>query len=217
MKRFGLIGAGGFGREVMPLVLRQLRRGTRDQEAEAYFVVEDDAGARVINGIKVVTLAEFKTMSGQKLFNVAIADSSVRERIALSCESAGMTPFSVHAEASDDLSHNEVGVGAIFCMFTMTTANARIGRYFHCNIYSYVAHDCVIGDFVTFAPGVRCNGNVYIGDHAYVGTSAVIKPGSVGKPLSIGRGAVIGMGAVVTRDVPPNTTVIGNPAEPLVK
>jgi hypothetical protein len=34
----------------------------------------------------------------------------------------------------------------------MVTASAKIGAHFQCNIYSYVAHDCVIGDFVTFAP-----------------------------------------------------------------
>lgn len=41
------------------------------------------------------------------------------------------------------------------------------GRHFHANLYSYVEHDCVIGDFVTFAPGVKCNGNVVVEDYAY--------------------------------------------------
>ena len=78
--------------------------------------------------------------------------------------------------------------------------------------YSYVEHDCVIGDFVTFAPGVQCNGNVTIEDHVYVGAGAMIKQGKPGKPLVVGRGAVVGMGAVVTRDVPAGATVVGNPA-----
>ena len=97
------------------------------------------------------------------------------------------------------------------------TSNIRIGRYFHANIYSYVAHDCIIGDYVTFAPGVHCNGNIVIEDHAYIGTGAIIKQGNPGRPLVIGHHAVVGMGAVVTRDVPPQTTVIGNPARPMQK
>ena len=85
------------------------------------------------------------------------------------------------------------------------------------NIYAYIAHDCVIGDYVTFAPNVHCNGNVHVHDHAYIGTGAIIKQGTTSKPLVIGEGAVVGMGAVVTKDVPPFTTVIGNPAKPYIK
>lgn len=70
---------------------------------------------------------------------------------------------------------------------------------------------------MTFAPGVKCNGNVVIEDHAYIGAGAVIKQGKPGEPLVIGRGAVVGMGAVVTKSVPPGVTVVGNPARPLVK
>ena len=106
---------------------------------------------------------------------------------------------------------------AILSPFVTLTSNIRIGRNFHANIYSYVAHDCVIGDFVTFAPGVMCNGNIVIEDHAYIGTGAVIKQGVPDKPLVIGRGAVVGMGAVVTKSVPAGEVVVGNPAKPLQK
>ena len=99
--------------------------------------------------------------------------------------------------------------------FTIVSPNASIGRYFHCNYHSYVAHDCVIGDFVTFAPAVRCNGGVVIEDHAYIGTGAVIKQATPGRPVVIGRGAIVGMGAVVTKSVPAGVTVVGNPARPL--
>src|SRR3546814_1294848 len=97
------------------------------------------------------------------------------------------------------------------------SSDLKIGLGFHANIYSYVAHDSVIGDYVTFAPGVMCNGNVMIEDHAYLGTGAIIRQGEPGRPLVIGRGAVVGMGAVVTKNVAPGATVVGNPARPLEK
>ena len=109
----------------------------------------------------------------------------------------------------------EIGDGGILCANSILTSNIRIGKHFHANIYSYVAHDCVVGDYVTFAPRVSCNGRVVIEDDVYVGTSAILRQGSHAKPLTIGKGAIIGMGAVVTKDVAAGTTVIGNPARPM--
>lgn len=149
------------------------------------------------------------------VFNIAIADSKERERLANICISKGAKPMSLTSPHSIIYDRNEIGPGAILCAHTMITSNATIGKFFHLNIYSYVAHDCIIGDHVTFAPNVHCNGNVHIHNHAYIGTNAVIKHGSLSKPLIIGQGAIVGMGAIVTKDVAPFTTVVGNPAKPL--
>ena len=105
-----------------------------------------------------------------------------------------------------------ISEGAILCPFVTITSNAIIGVSFHAHIYSYVAHDCLIGDFVTFAPAVKCNGNVEIGDNVYVGTGVIIKQGKHGKPLKIGKNVVIEAGAYVTKDIPEGQTVFGNPA-----
>jgi sugar O-acyltransferase (sialic acid O-acetyltransferase NeuD family) len=163
----------------------------------------------------VLALEAFLAGEGERRFNIAIADHAVRRRIAERLQAAGAVPFAVVAPHSVQLDGNEVGEGAILCAFTTVTSNARIGRFFHANIYSYVAHDCVIGDFVTFAPGVMCNGRVRIGDGAYIGTGAILREGSDARPMVIGEGAVVGMGAVVTKSVPPFTTVVGNPAAPM--
>lgn len=215
MKYYGLIGAGGFGREVMPLLRAQVANELADGTAELRFVVEGTPDTPVVNNIPVVSIEAFRAFAGHKYFNIAIADSYAREQIAATLEAAGARPISIHAANSVCLDSNDIAKGAIFCSFSMTTSNARIGRFFHANIYSYVAHDCEIGDFVTFAPGVKCNGNVRIEDHAYIGTGAVIREGRGGRKTTIGRGAVVGMGAVVLKDVPPGTTVIGNPARPM--
>jgi sugar O-acyltransferase (sialic acid O-acetyltransferase NeuD family) len=217
---YGLIGAGGFGRETMSLLRQQLAHKLAAGEAELVFVVENsfleanNAPAEV-NGIPIISLDAFIGFSGKRFFNVAIADSAVRERIATACLLKGAEPISICAENSLSLHGNKIGAGAIFFPFTIVTANSRIGRFFHANIYAYVTHDCLIGDFVTFAPQASAHGNVSIEDHVYVGAGALIKQGSQAKPLVIGRGAVIGMGAVVTRDVAPGTTVIGVPARPM--
>ncbi len=139
---------------------------------------------------------------------IAVGDGAKRRALATRCRRFAtlFAPTSVIGRGVN------IGEGSIFCDYAIVTACAKIGRHFHCNVGSAVAHDCVIGDFVTFAGGVSCNGNVQIGDGAYIGAEAVLMNGRPGKPLVIGEGAVVGIGAVVVRSVPAYATVFGNPA-----
>jgi sugar O-acyltransferase (sialic acid O-acetyltransferase NeuD family) len=205
----GIYGASGFGREVAPLV--------KQAHAGATIVFLDDAPkAKALNGLPVWTFDRFLgEPAAERSAAIAIADSHVRQKLDQRCRDAGVAPLAVRHPSVVELDDVVIGDGAVLCSFVTLTSNILIGRSFHANIYSYVAHDCRIGDFVTFAPGVMCNGNVHIGDHAYIGTGAVIRQGSPDKPLTIGAGAVVGMGAVVIKDVPPGITVVGNPARPL--
>lgn len=217
MKRYAVFGASGYGREVLPLVRHQLQVELTVGQADLVFV-DDQPSAPVINGQRVLTYAQWLAEpASSRHMNVAIANSQVRQKLVERCAADSVQFFEARAVNVVELDDVQLGQGAVLCPFVTLTSNVRIGQHFHGNIYSYVAHDCVIGDYVTFAPGVMCNGNVHIQDHAYIGTGAVIKQGMPGVPLVIGHGAVVGMGAVVTKSVPPGVTVVGNPAKPLIK
>lgn len=210
-KIIGIYGAGGFGREVLPLVREQYF------EHQICFIVDGQEEAE-LNGCSVYTYQNFLDLPNlEKSVIFAIGNSKARESLELKCKQDNLSIASVKASNSIILDSVEVGEGAILCHFTQLTSNIKIGKQFHANIYSYVAHDCVIGDYVTFAPNVHCNGNVHIEDHAYIGTGVVIKQGTPTEPIIIGKGAVVGMGAVVTKSVEAGVTVIGSPARPLVK
>ncbi|ENK3380153.1 NeuD/PglB/VioB family sugar acetyltransferase [Escherichia albertii] len=208
----GIYGAGGFGREVLPVIRQQF-----GIKSDLVYIV-DNIKERLINGTKVVTFEEFCSIKNvEKFYTIAIADSKVRMEIDKKCIGEGITPISVFSQNSIIMDDVLIGDGAILSPFTCITSNVRIGKSFHANLFSYIAHDCIIGDYVTLAPGVKCNGNVIIEDHAYVGTGAIIRPGTKTKPLIIGSHSVIGMGAVVTKSVPSGKTVFGNPAKILGK
>jgi UDP-2-acetamido-3-amino-2,3-dideoxy-glucuronate N-acetyltransferase len=123
--------------------------------------------------------------------------------------------------------------------FAHILPSARIGR--DCNVcdHVFIENDVVVGDRVTIKCGVQLWDGITLEDDVFVGPNAtftndgmprsrqhqpqvlrtVIRRGaSIGANatilpgLTIGERAMIGAGAVVTRDVPPDTIVTGNPA-----
>jgi sugar O-acyltransferase (sialic acid O-acetyltransferase NeuD family) len=209
----GIFGAAGFGREVAPLVRAQIA----EEEPDAQMVFVEKVAGEPVNGIEVISDADFLGADRSRGFVVAIAEAALRRRLYDLAESSGATPFGVRAASAEVLDAVTLGPGAILCGHSTITSNTRVGRGFHLNIHSYLAHDCTIGDFVTFGPNVVCAGNVIVEDDAYIGAGALVRQGTADSPIIVGAGATVGMGAVVTRSVPPGTVVIGNPAKPFEK
>lgn len=195
----------------MPLARQQLQID-KTQSCDLVFV-DDHAAVGTLNGHEVLTYENWLARPAtSRHICLAVGNSAVREKLATRCTDDSVEFFEVRASNVVVMDDVVIGPGAVLNPFVTLLSNVRIGTQFQCNIYSYVAHDCVIGNFVTFAPGVKCNGNVIVEDHAYIGTGAILRQGKPGEPLIIGRGAVVGMGAVVTKNVSPGTTVVGNPA-----
>ena len=209
---YGIYGASGFGKEVMPLSRYALK------ENEVCYFIDDAQEIEMLNGYKVLTLKQFLEIESDEYHvSIAIANSQIREVLTLKCLENGIKILDIRADNIIVLDEVNIEKGAILSPFVTLTSNITIGQSFHANIYSYVAHDCIIGDYVTFAPAVKCNGNIVVEDHVYIGTGAIIKQGKPNRPLVIGKGAIIGAGAVVTKTVPAGMTVFGNPAIELTK
>lgn len=68
-----------------------------------------------------------------------------------------------------------------------------------------LSHD---GALRLIEPGMDRAGTVVIGNNVFVGVNAIIL-----RNVTIGDNSVVGAGAVVTKDVPPASVVIGNPAK----
>lgn len=213
---YAVFGASGFGREVMPLLRQQLL--AKGMQPSDLVFVDDAAQPAVVNGHRAMTYAQWLAEpADQRFITIAIANSAVRQKLVERCQADGVQFVEVRAGNVVQLDECELDKGAVLCPLVILSSNVKIGKHFHANMQSYVAHDCVVGDYVTLAPSAMCNGNVVLEDHVYIGAGALLKQGKPGKPLIIGKGAVVGMGAVVTKNVPPGVTVIGNPAKVMLK
>lgn len=202
-----IIGASGFAREVTEYL-----REINNLKIKGYFDINDEEYNKYAYEAPFLGNELNYDFSLSDNVIIAIADYKIREKIYYDLKEKGVSFPKIIQKNAFVSKNSKIDEGAIICPFVTVTSNAIIGKNFHANIYSYIAHDCLIGDNVTFAPSVKCNGNVVIEDNVYIGTGAIIFQGKNYKPLTIGKGAVIAAGSVVTKNVPAGMIVFGNPA-----
>jgi len=214
---YGIYGIGGFAREILPLIREEIKN---KENIKLYFIVDDEyiTDEKILNGIEIISFNNFIEINNvQKFLTVGFSNSKRRIEVFEYCEKNNIKLLDVKASNVVIMDNVSISEGSTLCPFVTVTSDVKIGKGFQANIYSYVAHDCVIGDFVTFAPAVKCNGNVHIDDNVYIGAGVIIHPGKSNKPLKIGKGAVVAAGSVVTKNVPEGMTIFGNPAIELTK
>lgn len=109
-------------------------------------------------------------------------------------------PFHVWIESNVEIgSFTEINRGS--------WRNTVIGEGTKIDSHVKIAHNVQIGRNCLIVAGTVIGGSCTIADNCFVGINAGIR-----QRLTIGENSFIGMGAVVVKDVPANTTVMGNPA-----
>ena len=194
--RKGIIGAGGFGKEIY-WSLNPVER------INTVFFVDDEYWDNTDN--KILPLSLFESDKYEVV--IAIADSYHRERIVNNLPKTTKFFTHIHPSAQIHGEDVEIGDGSIVCAGSIITTNVKIGKHAHINLITTIGHDCVIGDYFTTAPGVQISGNEIIGDRVYFGTRSCVK-----QKLKICNDVVIGMNAGVVKDIVEPGTYVGTPA-----
>lgn len=117
-------------------------------------------------------------------------------------------PNLVHPNVVWERDSATIGEGNIICAGCVLTTDVAIGDGNYVNLTCTVGHEVIIGDYCVINPGANISGRVRICDACLIGTGATILQG-----ITIGKNACVGAGAVVTKDVPPDATVVGVPAK----
>lgn len=140
---------------------------------------------------------------------MAIGGARGRDRLQIAqwFREAGLTLATLVHPTAAVAATARLGEGCQVLAHAAVAADAVLGDACIVNNHANVDHECVLGDGVHLAPASVLCGCVTLDDNAMVGANAVVLP-----RLRVGRNAVVGAGAVVTRDVPDDSVVVGNPA-----
>jgi sugar O-acyltransferase (sialic acid O-acetyltransferase NeuD family) len=200
--RLIIVGAGGFGREVLQYV--------RDRGERTVIGFVDDREASVHAQPDLppwLGSLETHTIDREAQYVIGIGKPSVRAAIATRLEAAGATFASVVHPTAYVPPTASLGAGCVIAPGAHVGPYATLGAHAVLNVLSSIGHDATIGRATVFSPYAVINGAAVLGDAVLLGTHATVLAG-----VRVGSGAQVSAGAVVYRDVEPYALAQGDPA-----
>lgn len=210
MQRLVIIGAGGHAREVLDVVdaINQNAPPATGFEMLGYIVEGPYATpGEQVQGFPVLGDFEWLVSGARDVHAVcAVGAPELRRRLVSKAQALGVRFATLVHPQAVRTRWITMGQGVVIAAGCVLTNQIRIGDHVHINVGCTIAHDSVLEDFATLAPGVHSAGTVMFGVGCNVGVGASITP-----RRRIGAWSIVGAGTVVTDDAPANSTVIGAP------
>ncbi len=213
-RRIVVIGAGGFGREIVELIEAINESSTAPEWEVLGFLDDGHPDRRVLEAYGMDHLGPVEGLDDLDTdveYVIGVGAPRVRRAIDERARASGRpSPVLVHPNAWIGRRAVSLGPGTIVCSHVSITNHVTLGRHVHVNLSCTIGHDAVLEDYVTLSPLVAVSGNVHAEPQVLVGTGASLNPG-----VRLGRESTVGAGAAVVTDVPEATTVVGIPARPI--
>ena len=195
-----ILGSGGFAHELSDYMKDLYKSATTARfglrsDSEIFFV--DDNNPDVLS-VKQY-LNKMRSLSGEYCSIMGSGHCNVKKKM----QEEIIEPILsfIHPRS---IKLGSTGVGTVMAPGSVLAPRAVLGKHVLLNYNATVGHDSRVGDYSVIAPSASVGGNCTLGEGVYVGSNACIR-----EKITIGDGVTIGMGAIVTKDIPPNVTIIG--------
>jgi len=206
MKNLYLLGAGGFGREVLAMLFgMQVKYGQQWNIMGFLDDTKDPLKDKACDA-KVIGTIEDYFPKNDDVLALCVSDPKGKEKIVNL-----LKPRNVIFE---NIVHPKTYIGKYCTIGEGTIIMPNFGMTVNCTIGNFVTlqacclgHDVNIGDFTTMSALANILGRVNIGKRVFIGANAVLAPS-----VHIEDDAFVGAGSVVLKKVKQGEKVFGNPA-----
>lgn len=180
--RIFIVGAGGFGREV----LQWLRDASPAVLPRVAGFLSADPGRLDRHACDLPIIADpdrFEPGDGDGLL-LAIGIPQVRRRVAESLRARGGVFLTLVHPTAVVAATATIGPGSIVCPYAVVSDAVRVGECVLVNYHASLGHDASAGDYAVLSPyaavggGARIDADVFLGMHASVGPGRRIGPRS---------------------------------------
>jgi len=208
MKKLLIIGAGGFGREVLEYARDIAQAGHAEWEIGGFLDDNLSALDNYSYEYKVTGTIKDHKVSNQNVYICAIGDPKTKLAIGRRFMEEGAHFINIiHPDAYAGRTC-KMGTNVILCPGSKVTTDVVLGNFVAVDVNSICSHDSKVGDGCTISHFCDLTGFSVLGEGVFLGSHAVICPG-----VCVGDYARIGAGAVVFKDIDAGELAYGIPAK----
>ena len=206
--RLVIVGAGGFGREV----LAYARDAERDHLTGTPFTevsfLDDRADALDAFPVeaKVIGTIDEGPLGPDDRVIVAVGDPAARFALVRRLEARGAQFATLVHPTAYVAPAALIRPGSVVGPFAFVGPSSELGPHAVLNTYASMGHDAIVGRFAVLSPYAVVNGAVRLADGVFLGTHATVVVGR-----SVGPWSKVGAGAIALRDVGAGMLCVGNP------
>ncbi|MFA6729962.1 MAG: hypothetical protein WC152_02390 [Candidatus Izemoplasmatales bacterium] len=208
MKKIIIIGAGGFGRELL-LWIKDINKKKPTWDIAGF--IDDNITA--LDGVEcdysIIGTVKDWIPKYDEVFALAVADPYIKEKIVTLMKAKGAVFATIIHPTAIITQYSYYGEGLIMFPYSKLSCNSTAGD-FVAILSSPIGHDTEIGDYSTISGNCNVVRNVKIGKYVFLAAGVCIA-----QDVHIGDNAYLGLGCVVLKDVNPGAKMFGNPARAL--
>ena len=212
ISRILVVGAGGFGREVMHWA-RDAWSGRASLIAGFLSADESRLSGHDHHPGIVGSPEDFVPEAGDG-FLLAIGIPETRRRVAEALKARGATFLTLVHPTAVVAPTAGIGRGAILCPYSILSDAARVGECVLMNYHSSLGHDASAGDYAVLSPYAALGGHAHVAEDVFLGMHASVGPGK-----RIGARSKVSANSCALADAPADSIVYGTPGRvaPLIR